>query len=201
VPRVARHPRANLNDLFQAGTANSDSVSNPGFITAPVRPSSRRASPAGGLQLFRLRDGQPEPDAGKVQSVERRGSDLADLPARLQPCGRLFQHQGEQRYQLLQRTTDRQFVLPGEQVFCDAISVDPSRTQNPAQPYLLIRTQPFNAASQKVRGVDIDASYRLPLDRLFSEPMARSHSRSRHPLSENRFDSGVPVRWCSTRRA
>jgi outer membrane receptor protein involved in Fe transport len=90
----------------------------------------------------------------------------------------------------------------GEQVFCDAISVDPSRTQNPAQPYLLIRTQPFNAASQKVRGVDIDASYRLPLNRLFDAADGAFTLRGLATrYLENRFDSGVPARWCSTRRA
>jgi outer membrane receptor protein involved in Fe transport len=81
----------------------------------------------------------------------------------------------------------------GEQAFCDAISVDPARTQNPAQPYLVILTRPFNAASQKVRGVDIEASYRLPLDRLFSDANGAFTLRGLATrYLENRFNSGVP---------
>ena len=81
----------------------------------------------------------------------------------------------------------------GEQAFCDAISVDASRTQNPAQPYLIIRSQPFNAARQEVRGVDIDASYRTRLDRLFSGVDGAFTLRGLATrYIENRFDSGVP---------
>ena len=80
-----------------------------------------------------------------------------------------------------------------QQAFCDAISIDAARTQNPAQPYLIIRNQPFNAATQKVRGVDIDASYRLPLDKVFANSEGTFTLRGvATRYIENRFDSGVP---------
>ena len=46
---------------------------------------------------------------------------------------------------------------------CDAITQDPANATR-----ILIRTQPFNYARKLVRGIDFDASYRLPLDRLFA---------------------------------
>ncbi|KAE8239065.1 hypothetical protein A4X03_0g8713, partial [Tilletia caries] len=110
----------NLNDLFQAGTANSDSVK-------------------GGISNF------------SAQAIVN-------------------------------------LCFLGEQAFCNAISVDPARTQNPAQPYLVILTRPFNAASQEVRGVDIDASYRIPMAQGSGAFTLRGLATR---YLENRLNSGV----------
>jgi outer membrane receptor protein involved in Fe transport len=184
----------NLNDLFQAGTANSDSVSNPGFITgtsppfvAPGQPPQAGFSYSG--FATGNRDLRPEKsnqwNAGAVFSPTfLPGFNLAVDYFQIKVNSGISSFSAQQIVNL---------CFLGQQAFCDAISVDPARTQNPAQPYLIIRTQPFNAASQKVRGVDIEASYRMPLDRLFSGADGAFTLRglATHYI-ENRFNSGVP---------
>ncbi|WP_332819649.1 TonB-dependent receptor plug domain-containing protein [Sphingopyxis sp.] len=180
----------NLNDLFQAGTANSDSVSNPGFITG----TSPSFVPAG----------QP-PQAGYSYSGFATGNtDLTPEKSDQWNVGAVFTPTFLPGFNLavdyfdiklksgISAFSAQQIVnlcFLGEQAFCDAISVDPARTQNPAQPYLVILTRPFNAASQKMRGLDIDASYRIPLGESSGTFTLRGLATR---YLENRFDSGVP---------
>ncbi len=180
----------NLNDLFQAGTANSDSVSNPGFVTG----TSPSFVPAG----------QP-PQAGYSYSGFATGNtDLAPEKSDQWNVGAVFTPRFLPGFNLavdyfdirlksgISAFTAQQIVnlcFLGEQAFCNAISVDPARTQNPAQPYLVILTRPFNAASQKVRGVDIDASYRIPMAQGSGAFTIRGLATR---YLENRFNSGVP---------
>ena len=184
----------NLNDLFQAGTANSDSVGNPGFVTGTSPPFVAPGLP---------------PQAGYSYSGFATGNrDLRPERSNQWNVGAVFAPSFLPGFNLAADYFDirvnsgissfsaQQIVnlcFLGEQAFCNAISIDPSRTQNPAQPYLIIRTQPFNAASQKVRGVDLEASYRMPLDRLFGDVDGAFTLRglASHYL-ENRFKSGVP---------
>jgi outer membrane receptor protein involved in Fe transport len=184
----------NLNDLFQAGTANSDSVSNPGFITGtspPFVPAGQ--PPQAGYSFSGFATGNPE--------LEPEKSDQWNVGAVFSPTFLPGFNLAVDYFDIevnsgISSFSAQQIVnlcFLGEQVFCDAISTDPARTQNPAQPYLIIRTQPFNAASQEVRGVDIDASYRLPLDRLFGDADGAFTLRGLATrYLENRFDSGVP---------
>ena len=81
-----------------------------------------------------------------------------------------------------------------QQQFCDAFSTDLSRTTNPAQPYLQFRTQPFNAANQLVRGIDIDAAYRFPLSSIFRTSDANFTVRgvATHYL-DNLLNTGIPT--------
>ncbi len=180
----------NLNDLFQAGTANSDSVSNPGFITG----TSPSFVPAG----------QP-PQAGYSYSGFATGNtDLSPEKSDQWNVGAVFTPTFLPGFNLavdyfdiklksgISAFSAQQIVnlcFLGEQAFCDAISVDPARTQNAAQPYLVILTRPFNAASQEVRGLDIDASYRIPLGGSSGAFTLRGLATR---YIENRFDSGVP---------
>lgn len=180
----------NLNDLFQAGTANSDSVSNPGFITG----TSPSFVPAG----------QP-PQAGYSYSGFATGNtDLAPEKSDQWNVGAVFTPTFLPGFNLavdyfeiklksgISAFSAQQIVnlcFLGEQAFCNAISVDPARTQNPAQPYLVILTRPFNAASQEVRGLDIDASYRIPFGGSIGALTLRGLATR---YLENRFDSGVP---------
>jgi outer membrane receptor protein involved in Fe transport len=184
----------NLNDLFQAGTANSDSVSNPGFVTG-TSPSFVPAGqpPQAGYSYsgFATGNANLEPEksnqwnAGAVFSPTfLPGCNLAVDSFDIKVKSGISSFSAQQIVNL---------CFLGEAVFCNAITTDPARTQNPAQPYLIIRTQPFNAASQEVRGVDIEASYRMPLDRLFSGADGAFTLRglATHYI-ENRFNSGVP---------
>lgn len=184
----------NLNDLFQAGTANSDSVSNPGFINGaspPFVPAGQ--PPQAGYSYSGFATGNPnlEPERSDQWNVG------AVLSPRFLPGFNLAVDYFDIRVNSGISTFSAQQIVNlcflGEQAFCDAITVDPARTQNPAQPYLIIRTQPFNAARQEVRGIDIDASYRMPLNRLFDGANGTFTLRGLATrYIENRFDSGVP---------
>ncbi|WP_033919468.1 TonB-dependent receptor plug domain-containing protein [Sphingomonas sp. 37zxx] len=184
----------NLNDLFQAGTANSDAVTNPGFITG-TSPSFVAAGqpPQAGYSFSGFATGNPELGPEK--------SDQWNIGAVFSPSFvpgfnlsvDYFDIDVGEGISTFNAQSIVNLCFLGEAQFCDAISVDASRTQTPAQPYLIIRSQPFNAASQQVRGLDFDASYQLPLDRLFANAPGNFTLRGlvTHYL-ENRFDSGVP---------
>lgn len=180
----------NLNDLFQAGTANSDSVTNPGFA-AGTSPSFVPA-------------GQPVQSGYSYSGFATGNTNLSAEKADQWNVGAVFTPTFLPGFNLsvdyfdieldsgINTFTAQQIVnlcFLGEAAFCDAISVDPTRTQNPAQPYLIILTQPFNAATQKVRGIDIDASYRLPLGGSAGALTLRGLATR---YLENLFDSGVP---------
>lgn len=184
----------NLNDLFQAGTANSDSVSNPGFATgtspsfvpAGLTPQSSYAY--SGFATGNRNLGAEKSNQWNVGAV---------LSPRFLPGFNLavdyFDIKVDNGISAFSAQQIVNLCFLGERDFCGAITTDPARTQNASQPYLIIQTQPFNAASQKVRGVDIDASYRLPLDRLFDASEGAFTVRGvATRYIENRFDSGVP---------
>ena len=175
----------NLNELYQGGSANSDSVSNPvydkndpskgpssygysGFVTGnpSLVPEKANTWNIGGVLTPRFLP-------GFALSVDYFRIDLRDAIS-------TFSAQGIMNLCYLQKI----------QSFCDAISVDPARSQ--VNPYLLIRSQPFNAARQLVRGVDIDATYRLPLEKIFP---SSNGAFTLHGLAtryiENLYDSGV----------
>ena len=184
----------NLNELFQAGTANSDSVSNPGFangIAPPFAPAGQPAQATYAYSGFATGNRNLTPEKSNQWNV---GAVLT--PSFLPGFNLAVDYFDIDVGQGISAFSAQQIVnlcIDGQAAFCGAITTDPGRTQNPAQPYLIIQTQPFNAASQKVRGVDIDASYRLPLDRLFDDANGAVTVRglaSRY--IRNLFDSGVP---------
>lgn len=184
----------NLNDLFQAGSANSDSVSNPGFSNGESPPFVAAGQPPqAGYSYSGFATGNPNLD---VEKADQWNVGVVLSPRFLPGFNLSVDYFDIDVGQGISTFTAQQIVnlcYLGNQAFCDAITVDSTRTQNPAQPYLIIRSQPFNAASQQVRGVDIDASYRLPLERLFGNANGALTIRGvATRYIENRFDSGVP---------
>ena len=184
----------NLNDLFQAGSANSDSVGNPGFrdgLSPSFVPAGQPAQ--AGYSYSGFATGNP--DLGAEKSDQWNVGVV--LSPRFLPGFNLsvdyFDINVDEGISTFSAQQIVNLCFLGNQTFCDAITTDAARTQNPAQPYLIIRSQPFNAASQQVRGVDIDASYRLPVDRLFAQADGTFTIRGvATRYIENRFDSGVP---------
>ncbi len=71
----------------------------------------------------------------------------------------------------------------GQQEFCAAYSVDPA---NPAQ--FLFRTKPFNLASQLVKGIDFEVSYRMPIG---SDSMLALRALTTRNI-DNILDTGIP---------
>ncbi|GGI88375.1 TonB-dependent receptor [Polymorphobacter multimanifer] len=176
----------NLNDLFQGGSANSDSIRNPIFT----------ANGANGPATYAYSGfvtGNPN------LRPERANSWNAGvvLSPRFLPGFNLsvdyFRIELDQAISTFSAQTIADLCfLQNQQGFCDAITTDAVRS-TPGQPYLLIRSQPFNAASQLVRGVDIDGSYRIPLNQIFGAAEGSFTLRgiaSRY--IDNLFDSGVP---------
>jgi iron complex outermembrane receptor protein len=154
----------NLNELYQSGTANSDSVRNPFFnattgLSTPLNGVSYNTASisysglaTGNLNLLPEKADSwnlgvvvsPRFLPGFNASVDYFRIDLAGAIEGLSA----------------QTTVDRCFE--GVQELCAAITQDPTNATR-----ILIRTQPFNYVRRLVRGIDFDASYRMPLNRLF----------------------------------
>lgn len=183
----------NLNELYQAGTANSDSVTNPGFPSAspPFVPAGQPPVASYGYSGF---------STGNPLLQEERANQwnvgAVFTPTFLPGFNLSVDYFDIDLDQGISTFTAAQIVnlcFQNQQEFCDAITIDPARTQNPSQPYLIIRNQPFNAASQAVRGVDFDVSYRLPMDRLVASSEGAVTLRGLATrYIDNKFDSGVP---------
>lgn len=145
----------NLNELYQAGTANSDSVRNPAYtpdgLNGPatfgysglntgnpnLRPEKADSWNIGAVLSPRFLP-------GFTASVDYFRIDLEDAIDTISA------------QEIVNRCDE------GLAQYCAAITEDPARSQ-PGQPYLLIRSQPFNFARRLVRGVDFDAAYRVPI--------------------------------------
>ncbi|SOB87443.1 TonB-dependent Receptor Plug Domain [Sphingomonas guangdongensis] len=177
----------NLNDLFQGGSANSDSIRNP--IYSATNPANGPATY--GYSGFTTGNPDLRPEKANSWNIGAVASPRF-LPGFNLSVDyfRINLRDGINTF-AAQSIADLCY-LQQQQSFCDAITTDPARS-TPGQPYLLIRSQPFNAASQLVRGVDIDASYRLPLNQLFdAAPGAISIRGVATRYIDNLFNSGVP---------
>jgi outer membrane receptor protein involved in Fe transport len=150
----------NLNELYQAGAANSDSVRNPAY---------NPADPSKGPATF----GYSATVTGNT-ALKPEKADSWNIGAVVTPrfipgfafSADYFRIDLKDAIDTLSAQEIINRCYEGIQAFCDAITDDPARSA-PGQPYKLFRSQPFNFASKLVRGIDFDASYRLPLDQLF----------------------------------
>ncbi|MBY8825232.1 TonB-dependent receptor plug domain-containing protein [Sphingomonas colocasiae] len=150
----------NLNELYQAGAANSDSVRNPAY---------NPADPSKGPATF----GYSATVTGNT-ALKPEKADSWNIGAVVTPrfipgfafSADYFRIDLKDAIDTLSAQEIINRCYEGIQAFCDAITDDPARSA-PGQPYKLFRSQPFNFASKLVRGIDFDASYRVPLDQLF----------------------------------
>jgi outer membrane receptor protein involved in Fe transport len=143
----------NLNELFQAGTSRTDTVDNP-FTPELGDRLTFRETTTGNLNL------RPEKadsfNAGVVvQPRFLRGfsasADYFEIKLK-DAIGQFF----------AQDIVNRCFE--GRQEFCDAFGPDPLGQRD-----IFVRASPFNFSQQTVRGIDFEASYRLPLERVFGD--------------------------------
>ncbi|MDQ0252047.1 outer membrane receptor protein involved in Fe transport [Sphingomonas kyeonggiensis] len=146
----------NLNELYQAGTANSDSVRNPLYSST---------NPANGPQTFGysgLVTGNPNlrPEIANSWNIG------AVVSPRFLPgftaSADYFRIDLEGAIDSISAQEIMNRCAEGIAEYCAAISDDPVRS-TPAAPYKLIRSQPFNFVRKLVRGIDFDAAYRIPL--------------------------------------
>jgi outer membrane receptor protein involved in Fe transport len=171
----------NLNELYQAGTANSDTVGNPNFVAGGAGTTGTQRFGYSGLVTGNP-DLQPEIanswNVGAVVSPRFLPGFTASVDYfRIKLDGAIdtisFQ-------EIVNRCAN------GVQQFCDAITEDPARA-TPNSPYLLIRSQPFNFVSRLVRGIDFDAAYRRPIGGDASLTLKGVATR----YIENRIDNGI----------
>jgi len=175
----------NLNELFQAGSANSDSVSNPFFNTNT--PLNGVVYPTASISYSGLATGNPDLRAEKADQWDIGGV----ITPRFLP-GFAFSAdyfrinlQGAIDSISAQETINRCFE--GIQEYCDAITQDPVNATR-----ILIRTQPFNYVRKLVRGIDFDASYRIPLNHIFaSAPGSFTLHGVATRYIENLSDTGI----------
>ena len=145
----------NLNELFQAGTANSDSVRNPAFT--PDLANGPQFFPYSGLTT-----GNPDLQPEKADSWNIGAVVTPRFLPGFSASVDYFRIDLEDAIDSISAQEVVNRCNEGVQAFCDAITNDPVRS-TPTVPYLLIRTQPFNYVSRLVRGIDFDAAYRLPV--------------------------------------
>jgi outer membrane receptor protein involved in Fe transport len=148
----------NLNELFQAGTANSDSVSNPFFPGAGPLGNTYGAS----ISYSQNATGNPGLSVEKADSWNIGGVISPRFLPGFSASVDYFRIEMEDVIDILTAQNIINFCAQGNQDFCAAISQDPNNATR-----ILFRNQPFNFASKLVRGVDFEASYRRRLDEMF----------------------------------
>lgn len=176
----------NLNELFQAGTANSDSVRNPNFDAN---------NPANGPQFFPysgLTQGNPDLVPEKADSWNIGGVITPRFLPGFQASVDYFRIDLEGAIDTISAQEVVNRCDEGVQAFCDAITTDPTRS-TPTVPYLLIRTQPFNYVRRLVRGIDFDAAYRLPVGENSAITLKGTATRYIENLAETGIAGTTPV--------
>jgi iron complex outermembrane recepter protein len=179
----------NLNEFFAAGTANTDSVSNPFY-----NPVTGVAAPLNGVQYNTASIGYSGLATGNL-NLEPEKADSWNIGGVISPrfipgfsaSVDYFRIDLEGAIDSLAAQTIINFCFQGRDDVCTAITQDPA---NPAR--ILIRTQPFNFQRRLVRGIDFEASYRTPLDRIFAntEGSMTLRGMATHYL-ENIIDTGI----------
>jgi iron complex outermembrane receptor protein len=155
----------NLNELFQAGTANTDSVSNPFY-----NPTTNTATPLNGVVYNTASIGYSGLATGNV-NLKAEKADSWNVGGVISPrflpgfsaSVDYFRIDLTNAIDSLSAQTIINFCFQGRTDVCSAITQDPANATR-----ILIRTQPFNFARRLVRGIDFEASYRTPLNRLFA---------------------------------
>lgn len=176
----------NLNELFQAGTANSDAVSNPIFV-ADGSKGPRTYSYSG------LVTGNPNlrPEVANSWNI---GAVLSPrfLPGFTASADYFRIDLADAIDSISAQEVVNRCYADGNQDFCNAITTDPARS-TPTAPYLLIRTQPFNYVRRVVRGIDFDAAYRIPVGAENRVTLRAIATRYIENLAETGIAGSVPV--------
>jgi len=169
----------NLNELYQAGTANSDSVTNPRFTPDGLNGPQR-------LSYSGLVSGNTalKPETANSWNI---GVVLAPrfLPG-FTVSADYFRIDLSSAIDTISAQEIVNRCYEGRQDYCAAITEDAVRSQ-PNNPYLLIRSQPFNFVKRLVRGIDFDAAYRVPVGAVAAVTLKGTATR----YIENLADTGI----------
>ncbi|QAY76200.1 TonB-dependent siderophore receptor [Sphingosinicella sp. BN140058] len=174
----------NLNELFQAGSSNTDAVRNPFFPGSGPLGNTYGSS----ISYSATATGNPNLRPEKADSWNVGAVVSPRFLPGFSASVDYFRIEMEDVIDFLtaQNIVDRCFE--GVQEYCDAIVQDPNNASR-----ILLRNQPFNFASKLVRGVDFEASYRQPLDSLFAGANGNVTLRGvATRYIDNITDTGVP---------
>ncbi len=177
----------NLNELFAAGTANSDSVSNPFFSAAGSTPLNGVVYNTSSISYSGLATGNPNLVPEKADSWNIGGVISPRFIPGFSASVDYFRIDLDGAIDSLTAQNTINLCFQGTADACAAITQDPA---NPAR--ILIRTQPINFQRRLVRGIDFEASYRTPLNRFFADAQGSVTLRgvATHYL-ENIIDTGI----------
>lgn len=174
----------NLNELYQAGSSNTDAVSNPFGVGSGPNGGNYGAS----ISYSQLALGNPNLRAEKANSWNI-GAVLSPtfLPG-FNASVDYFRTEMDDAIDVLSAQDIVNRCFDGRPEYCSAITQDPNSTSR-----ILIRNQPFNFARKLVRGIDFDASYRIPLSRIFASSNASFTIRGvATRYIDNISDPGIP---------
>jgi iron complex outermembrane recepter protein len=179
----------NLNELFAAGTANTDSVSNPFYnpVTGVATPLNGVAYNTASIGYSGLATGNLNLQPERADSWNVGGVISPRFIPGFSASVDYFRIDLEGAIDSLSAQTIINFCFQGRTDVCTAITQDPANATR-----ILIRTQPFNFQRRLVRGIDIEASYRTRLDRFFANAEGSLIFRgvATHYL-ENIIDTGI----------
>ncbi|WP_447723897.1 TonB-dependent receptor plug domain-containing protein [Sphingomonas koreensis] len=174
----------NLNELYQAGTANTDSVRNPFPLGSGPNGGSYPATIGYSATLVGNLNLKAETaDSWNVGAV---------FSPRFLPGFNISADYFDINLKDAIDTLSAQEIInrcfEGRAEYCAAITQDPNNASR-----ILFRNQPFNFASRLVRGVDIDASYRIPLSDVFANSEGTFTLRGvATRYIKNVIDTGIP---------
>ncbi|QDZ08620.1 TonB-dependent receptor [Sphingomonas panacisoli] len=173
----------NLNELFAAGSSNSDSVSNPFY---PGAGPNGVTYPSASISYSALALGNPNLRPEKANSWNIGGV----ISPRFMPGFNLsadyFRIDMTDAIDTLSAQDIINRCKDGRPEYCAAITQDPNNASR-----ILIRTQPFNFSRKLVRGIDFEGSYRLPIDGLIRASSFTLRGVATRYI-ENISDPGIP---------
>ena len=173
----------NLNELFAAGSSNSDAVSNPFGAGSGPNGGVYGAS----ISYSALALGNPNLRPEKANSWNIGGV----ISPRFVPGFNLsvdyFRIDMRDAIDTLSAQDIINRCKDGRPEYCAAITQDPNNATR-----ILFRTQPFNFSRKLVRGIDFDGSYRVPLNGLFKSASSFTLRGVATRYIENISDPGIP---------
>jgi len=168
----------NLNELYQAGSSNTDAVSNP--FGAGSGPNGGNYGTSISYSALNLGNPNLRPEKANSWNIG------AVLSPRFVPGFNFsvdyFRIDMKDAIDTLSAQDIVNRCFEGRAEYCAAITQDPNSTSR-----ILLRSQPFNFARKLVRGLDFDASYRVPLG---SDNVTLRGVATRY--IENISDAGIP---------
>ncbi|MGX7953420.1 TonB-dependent receptor plug domain-containing protein [Tsuneonella sp. HG249] len=148
----------NLNELFQAGTANTSTVTNPYFVAGQNNPGPGTGVYGANLSYLGTVTGNPNLRPEKADSYSFGGVLTPRFLPGLSLSADYWRVKVQDAIDSLSADDIVNRCFEGVAEYCAAITPDPA---NPSR--VLISRQPFNFLSLLIRGVDFEAAYRTQL--------------------------------------